>query len=225
MIWSVVMCLFSTLLDLVRIGRLSEREKDLEILLLRQQLGIAERKLHKPVRASRAERLTIAVLITKLRSTGRYTIEQLRQSIRIFQPETVLGWHRQLVKRKWIYNPEGRGGRPNVDQKLERLVIRLAQENRDWGYGKIQGELGKLGYSRGEQTIANILKRHDILPEPERKGSSSWRHLMTHYKDQILACDFFTVETLFLKTLYVLFFIEVGTRHVHFADCTTWVQR
>ena len=109
MIWFVVMHLFSTLLDLVRIGRLSEQEKDLKILLLCQQLGIAERKLHKPVRASRAERLTMAVLTAKLRSTGQHTIEQLRQIIRIFQPETVLGWHRQLVKRKWTYNPEGRG--------------------------------------------------------------------------------------------------------------------
>lgn len=100
MLWLVVMHLFSTLLDLIRIGRLGEHEKDLEILLLPQQLGIAERKLHKPVRASRVERLTTAVLTAKLRSSSNRTLEQLRQIIPIFQPETALGWHRQLVKRK-----------------------------------------------------------------------------------------------------------------------------
>ena len=101
------------------------------------------------------------------------------------------------------------------------LVVQLAKENPDYGYGKIQGELGKLGYKIGEETIANILRRHNIPPAPDRGGSPSWRHLMSHYKDQILACDFFTVETLFLKTIYVLFFIEVGSRRVHFAGCTT----
>ena len=221
MLWFVVMHLFSTLLDLIRIGRLSEHEKDLEILLLRQQLGIAERKLHKPVRPSRVERLTLAVVTTKLKSSSIRTVEQLRQIIRIFQPETVLGWHRQLVKRKWTYNPTGRNGRPRIDQELERLVVRFAQENPDWGYDRIEGELEKLGYTISDEGIANILRRHNIPPSPEREGSPSWRHLMAHYKDKILACDFFTVETLFLKTVYVLFFIELGTRRVHFAGCTT----
>ena len=81
MVWFVVMNLFSILLDMLWIGRLSDREKDLEILVLRQQLGIAERKLHKPVRASRIERLTIAVLTTKLRSSDNRTLAQLRQVI------------------------------------------------------------------------------------------------------------------------------------------------
>ena len=104
-------------------------------------------------------------------------------------------------------------------------MVRLAQENDDFGYGRIQGELEKLGYTISDEGIANILRRHDIPPAAERGGSPSWRHLMTHYKDQILrepsGRDFFTVETLFLKTVYVLFFIELGTRRVHFAGCTT----
>ncbi len=91
----------------------------------------------------------------------------------------------------------------------------------DWGYDRIEGELAKLGYTISDETIANILRRHNIPPAPDRGRSPSWRHLMTHYKDQILACDFFTVETLFLKTIYVLFFIELGSRRVHFAGCTT----
>ena len=126
-----------------------------------------------------------------------------------------------MVKRKWTYNASGRSGRPRIDQELERLVVRFAQENPDWGYDRIEGELAKLGYTISDETIANILRRHNIPPAPDRGRSPGWRHLMTHYKDQILACDFFTVETLFLKTIYVLFFIELGSRRVHFAGCTT----
>ena len=221
MFWHIMMHLFSTFMDWIRIGRINEHEKDLEILILRQQLGIAERKLQKPVCASRVERLTLAVLTMKLRTSANYTVEQLRQSIRIFQPKTVLGWHRQLVKRKWTYNQTGRGGRPRTDRELENLVVRMARENDDFGYDRIQGELEKLGYIISDEGVANILRRHGIPPAPDRGGSPSWRHLRTHYKDQILACDFFTVETLFLKTVNVLFFIEIGSRRVHFAGCTT----
>jgi putative transposase len=86
--------------------------------------------------------------------------------------------------------------------------VRLAREKSDWGNGKIQGELIKLGYELSDETVANILKRHGIPPAPERHRSPSWQHLMMHYKDQILASDFFTVETFFLQTLYVLFFLR-----------------
>ncbi len=123
MIWYVAMHLFSTLLDVIQIGQLTEQQKDLEILLLRQQLRIAERKLHKPVRPTRAERLTIAVITTKLKSATGQTPMQLRRVIRIFQPETVLQWHRQLVKRKWTRNSDGRRGRPKIDLELEHLVV------------------------------------------------------------------------------------------------------
>lgn len=102
---------------------------------------------------------------------------------------------------------------------IEVLILRFARDNA-WGNGKIAGELRKLGHCISEQTVANILKRHGIPPLPERQPSLSWKHLMTHYKDQLLACDFFTIETLFLQTIYVLFFIEIGTRRIHFAGCT-----
>jgi putative transposase len=221
MVWFIVMHLFSTLLEWVKIGQLTEVEKDLEILVLRQQLGIAERKLQKPIRVSRAERLTLAVAVNKLRSTAGYTAIQQGQFMRLFQLETVLAWHRQLVRRKWTHNPTGRKGRPKIDLELEELVVHLAKENATFGYGKLCGELKKLGYSICPETVATILRRHGIPPAPDRGGSPSWRHLLTHYKHQIMACDFFTVETLFLKTIYVLFFIEIGSRRVHFAGCTT----
>jgi putative transposase len=110
------------------------------------------------------------------------------------------------------------------------LVTKLARENSDWGNGRIEGECGKLGYDINDETVGNILKRHGIPPAPERGRSPGWRHLMAHYKDQVLACDFFTIESLFLKTIYVLFFIEISSRRVHFAGCTrhpnaAWVNQ
>jgi transposase len=220
MVWFVVMEIFSTLLEWVRLGQKSESEKTLEILLLRRQLAIVERTLAKPVRPSRGEKLTLAILAAKLKAQTGRTAKELGEIIRIVQPETVLKWHREAVRRKWTQQKRNSGGRPRTARAIEQLVVRLAREN-DWGNGKIEGELLKLGYDLSDETVAHILKRHGIPPAPERRPSPSWRHLMTHYQDQLLACDFFTVETLFLQTIYVFFFIEVGTRRVHFAGCTS----
>jgi hypothetical protein len=94
------------------------------------------------------------------------------------------------------------------------------RENATWGYGKIEGELRKLGLTVSRTSIRNILDRHGILPAPVRNGSLGWRQLMRHTKQPIVACDFFAVETLWLRTLYVLFYSEVGTRRVHLASVT-----
>jgi hypothetical protein len=105
--------------------------------------------------------------------------------------------------------------------ELEALIVRLAQENLLWGYGKIEGELHKLGYRVGRSTVRDVLKRQHIPAAPQRaRQSSTWRAFLRQHKHQLLACDFFTVETLCLQTLYVLFFIEVGTRRAHLAGCT-----
>jgi hypothetical protein len=138
----------------------------------------------------------------------------------IFKPDTVLRWHRELVRRKWTFKRKGKPGRPGISSELEALIVRLAKENPCWGYDKIQGELLKPGYNLSASSVRNILKRHRLTPASER-SSGSWRSFLGHDKDQILACDFFTVETIWLKTIYVLFFIELGTRRVHLAGCTT----
>ena len=220
MAWFILTQLFSTFIQLVRIGRLSDQEKDLEIMILRYQLDLAERKLPTPLKPPRVEKLTLAVLVAKMKQGTHRSINQLRDLIRIFQPETVLRWQRELVRRKWTYTPKNKGGRPPISGEIENLIIRLAQENARWGYGKIEGELLKLGLKVSQSTIRNVLDRHGIVPAPVRTGSHGWRQLMTHYKQQILACDFFTVETLWLETLYDLFYIELGTRRVYLAGVT-----
>ena len=228
--WFILKHIFSTIFSFINIRRLSDQEKDLEILVLRQQLAILQRKLNHPIRPNRVEKLTLAVLTTQMKRISQQSTDQLRSVIRIVQPETILRWHRDLVRRKWTCPNKNKGGRPATSQEIESLILRLAQENPRWGYSKIRGALLKLSFKVSQPTIRNILKRHSILPVPVRNGSIGWRNLMTHYKDQILACDFFTVETVLLQTIYVLFFIELGTRRVHFAGITTnpnqiWVSQ
>jgi hypothetical protein len=113
--WFIIAHIFSTLIKLISISRKSDQEKDLEILILRHQLAILERKLDKPARPTRAEKLTLAVLFAKLKQVTNSPANQLREIIRIFQPETVLRWHRELVRRKWTYQHKRKGGRPALD--------------------------------------------------------------------------------------------------------------
>ena len=135
--WFLIGKLFSVLISLVRLGRLSETEKDLEILLLRQQISILLRNHDQPVCVTRFEKLTLAVIAARLKELTHRSASQLGEFIRLFQPETVLGWHRELVRRKWTFPHKARGGRPRVSQEIEELIVRMAKENPRWGYGKI----------------------------------------------------------------------------------------
>lgn len=215
----------SMLLDLVGLGRQSKHGKDLEILLLRQQLQILHRKQPHVPRISRWEKLTLVLLARNLTGLTTRARTHISQVVLLFKPDTVLKWHRELVRRKWTFKKKVPLGRPPTCANVEALILRLAQENPKWGYGKLEGELGKLGYDIGRSTIRAVLKRWRVPPAPERgKHGGSWRTLARrappHYKDEMVACDFFTVETAWLKTVYVLFFIELGTRRVHLAGCT-----
>ncbi|MBL7163226.1 MAG: transposase [Anaerolineales bacterium] len=195
-------------------------KKDLKILILRKQLTILQRKVDKPIKPNRSDKLILSVLAKRLKKLSNQSTAHLQSVIRIFQPSTVMRWHRQLVRLKWTNKRINQGGRPPIDKELESLIVRMAKENPRWGYGKIEGELLKLGFVVPSSTIQIKLRKHNIQPAPDRGGSTSWRHLLSHYKDQILATDFFTVETIALKTLYVLFFIELGSRRVHISGVT-----
>ena len=212
---------WSLLLDLMWLGHRAEHDKDIEILLLRQQLRILQRKHAHPPRISRWEKLTLLVLAGKLTTMTNRARGRLGQIVLLFKPETLLKWHRELVRRKWTFRAHAARGRPSISPELEALILRLAQENPTWGYGKVQGEVRKLGYVIGLTTVRDVLKRNKLPPAPHRSHRGSyWRTFLGHYKDQMLACDFFTVETAWLKTLYVVFFIELGSRRVHLAGCT-----
>jgi putative transposase len=222
MTYFVLARILGVLLDLTATIWRSESEKDLEILLLRQQLRILQRKHPHPPRISRGEKLALAVLAAKLSAAGSSARHRLGQIVLVFKPGTLLKWHRELVQRKWSFTSRRPGGRPSITAELEALILRLAKENPRWGYSKLHGELLKLGHDLARTTVKEVLKRHRVPPAPIRaKQGSSWRTFLRHYHDQILACDFFTIETVWLKTIYVLFFIEIGTRRVHLAGCTS----
>jgi transposase InsO family protein len=135
------------------------------------------------------------------------------------RPQTLLRWHREAVKRKWIYKRKGKPGRPPIDPEIRALILRLGRENRRWGCVRIQGELRKLGIRIGATTVRSILRRSGLGPA-SRGPDPGWRAFLRSQASGILACDFFTVETVTLKTLYVLFFIELSTRKVHVAGVT-----
>lgn len=161
MVWFMVLQIVSTLVELIQLRCTSASDKELEILLLRRQLAIYERKQVQPMRLTRGEKLTLVVLAVRLKATTGRTIKQMKDVIRIVKPKTVFGWHRELVRWKWTYRRQNRGGRPRTDREIERLVVRLAREN-GWGNERIEGELLKLGYEISDETVANILRRHGI---------------------------------------------------------------
>src|SRR5215217_4759160 len=206
----VLQVVFSFLLDLIHALRRSDHDKDVELLLLRQQLRLYERQAKQP-RPSRWEKVALASLAAKLPDLSRVAL--------VFTPATLLRWHREIVRRKWTFDNRPRRGRPPISDACVELLLRLARENPRWGYGKLQGELGKLGHRTSRSTIKRVLRRHGLLPAPER-GTSTWRDFLGHYREYIVACDFFTVDTVFLQRLYVLYFIELGSRRLHVAGCT-----
>src|SRR5204863_133259 len=149
------------------------------------------------------ERLLLVTLVERLHHQQGKLAQMVQQVVLIFQPETILNWHRTLMRRKWAWKSRhARGGRPRISPELEALAIQLAQEN-PWGAGRIEGELRKLGYQITERTILNILKRQGIPTQPTRKPGDNWRTFINHHRQQLLAVDFFSVETFWLRTLYV----------------------
>lgn len=127
-------------------------------------------------------------------------------------PQTLLRWHRRLVARHWTY-PHQQLGRPSVGREVRELILRLARENAGWGYLRIVGELRKLGIDVSATLVRNVLKAAGVPPAPQR-GRMGWRSFLRQHAATTLACDFFTVDTVLLRRLYVLVFIRLGTRRI-----------
>jgi putative transposase len=205
--------LFSLLYLLIRrLVRTSghDMERDVEILVLRHQLRILRRQAKRP-RLRRIDRLLLA-------AAGRM-LPRSQWSSFLVRPETLLRWHRELVRRKWTFRRRNRAGRPGLDREVAELILHLARENPRWGYRRIQGELLKLGIRVSATTVRSVMLRGGLGPSPRRSGPT-WSEFLRSQAAGILACDFFTVETILLKTLYVLFFIELSTRRVYVAGAS-----
>jgi transposase InsO family protein len=142
----------------------------------------------------------------------------LRLSAFFVAPATLLRWHRQLIARHWTFS-HARAGRPPIDTEIRKLVLRLATENPTWSHRRIQGELVGLGYRVAASTVWKILRQGGVDPAPRRSGPT-WKQFLTAQAHTILACDFFTVDTVLLQRIYVLFFLELATRRVHIAGVT-----
>ncbi|MGB5519757.1 MAG: helix-turn-helix domain-containing protein [Gammaproteobacteria bacterium] len=192
-------------------------------LLLRNEYLAAENQILKAqlktrLRLTDAERATLAEIAHRL---GRKALEDVAN---VVKPDTLLGWYRRLIARKFDGSASRRyPGRPRIDDEIEKLVVRMAKENSDWGYDRIVGAMANLGYTLSDQTVGNILQRHGILPAPERKRTTTWADFIRTHMAVLAGTDFFTVEVLTLRglvTYYVLFFIHLESRRVEVAGIT-----
>src|SRR5207302_10458169 len=195
-------------LGLVRLGPKPD-DKDVEIAVLRHQLAVLHRQVVRP-RYAPTDRLVLATLARLL--------PRERWSAFLVTPATLLRWHRELVRGRWTYAREPRR-RKGLDPALVELVLRLARENPRWGYLRISGECAKLGVKVSGTSVRNILRRHGLGPAPRRSGPT-WTEFLRSQASGVLACDFFTVETVGLTRMYVLFFIELDRRLVWLGGLT-----
>ncbi|MFC7588260.1 integrase core domain-containing protein [Nonomuraea antimicrobica] len=191
----------------------TNRDKEIEILVLRHQLMVLQRQAAKPVFMP-TDRFLLAGLLHRLPT------DKLRHLVLLVRPDTILRWHRDLLRRRHAAASVPRGrGRPPTVRSVQLLVLRLARENASWGYRRIHGELVALGIKVAASTVWEILKAHGINPSPER-SATTWAAFLRSQADALLACDFFEVRTLTGARLYVLAVIEHATRRIRVLGVT-----
>lgn len=199
---------FVRVLQILKLFRSDNTELVIEIVMLRHEVAVLRRQVARPALRP-ADRALLAGLSRLLapRKLGRFFV----------QPTTLLRWHRDLVRRRWTY--PHRSGRPRVPAGTVAIVVRLARENPTWGYRRIHGELATLGIRLAPSSVWAILRCHGVDPSPERTGPT-WSEFLKSQASSLLACDFFTVDTVLLRRLYVLFFIELDSRRVYLGGTT-----
>lgn len=219
MLFAFVYLLLCRLIRLIR-GSDSAFDDKVELAVLRHQLAVLKRQVGRPALCHR-DRLFMAVLSRAL--------PRNRWSSFVVTPSTLLRWHRELVPRKWTFRHRSVSGRPPISPEVRELILRFARENPRWGCVRIGGELAKLGVRVSASKIRSLLRANGLGPAP-RRGGPTWGQFLRAQAQSILALDFFTVETAFLQTLYVLFAIELHSRRVTILRVTrnpnsSWVSQ
>jgi len=192
-------------------GWMNQRQQQVIEYLVEENRVLPEQIGNRRMRFTDNQRCRLAV------KAKRLSRKVLAQVATIVTPETLLAWHRKLIAMKYDGSKYRSPGRPPTAAGISALVVRMAEENRGWGYRRIQGALSNLGHIVARTTIANILKRHGIEPVPERSRKTTWKEFLTRHWDQIVATDFFTMEVWTcsgLTRFIVLFFMDLSTRRV-----------
>jgi putative transposase len=193
------------------IGSSSEpMNTEVEVVVLRHRLTVLKRQVGRP-RLRRRDRSFMAAISRML--------PRARCSSFVVSPHTLLRWHRELVRRKWTYARRPAGRRPPINEEVQELILRIGKEHPRWGCLRIRGELAKLGLRVSATKIRALLRANGFGPAPRRAGPT-WSEFLRSQAREILAFDFFTVETLLLRTLYMLFAIAIGSRRVHILGVT-----
>src|SRR6266851_5949781 len=204
MLFALVYSMTRLLLDLVDV-RLRVHDPEAEVLLLRHQLRVVRRQVKRP-QLTMADRTIMAALSQRM---NRAVLAGM-----LVQPETVLGWHRELVRRRWAaFGPRRGPGRPGLDPESQQLILRMANDSPSWGCVRVRGELLKLGHVVSATAIRKLLRRNRIGPAPLR-SRQTWKAFLRAQASAIVLTDFLSVDTVFLKRLYVLLYMELATRRV-----------
>ncbi len=198
-------------------GRMNQRQRDVIDYLQEENRALREQLGRRRLRFTDDQRRRLAV---KARTLGRRV---LRDIATIMTPDTLLAWHRSLIAKKYDGSTRRGPGPPPVVAQIQALIVRMATENRDWGYTRIQGALANLDHRIARATIANILRDHGLEPAPERVKKTTWTEFLKTHWDVLAATDFFTVDVWTgrgLTRFAVLFIIELSTRRIEIAGIT-----
>jgi len=202
------------------LASIASREQQQVIEYLRTENDVLKEKLGKKrVLLNDDQRRRLAV---KGKVLGRKTLGEVAT---VVSPDTILRWHRQLVAAKWDYSHRRKqSGRARIPDEVRKLVLKFAKENPTWGYDRIQGALANIGHKISDTSVRNILKANGIEPAPDRQRKTSWKTFLKAHWDVLAAIDFTTIEVWTkggLVTYYLLFVMDLKSRRVHFAGCTT----
>ena len=204
----------------ILVGWVQRQQQEVIHYLIAENRVLKEQIGKKRILLNDDQRRRLAV---KGKLLGRKRLQEIGT---LFTPDTILRWHRTLVARRWDYSNRRKNqvGRPRVRQVIVELILRFAKDNPTWGYDRIQGALANVGYRISDTTVGNVLRQHGIEPAPDRKTQTTWGTFLRAHWDVLAAIDFTTVEVWTkggLVTFYLLFVMELKTRRMHFAGCTT----